>query len=131
MANPSSIDKDLICITCPMGCALHATLQNGELRHVSGQACKKGAAFAQEELLAPRRVLTTTVRVQNGILPVVPVRSRTPLPKGLLFEVVAILRRMELQAPVDEHQVVLANVLDSGVDIIASRALARYSASEM
>ena len=119
-------ERDLICVTCPMGCAIHVTLQDGQLQQISGQACKRGAAFAQEEILAPRRILTTTVRVQNGILPLVPVRSRAPLPKEMLFKVAAILRQVVLQAPVREHQVVMANVLDSGVDIIASRALERH-----
>lgn len=106
-----------------MGCAIHVTLQDGQLYKTSGQTCKRGIAFAREEILAPRRILTTTVRVENGVLPLVPVRSRTPLPKELLFKVTAILRQMVVQAPVYEHQVVLANALESGVDIIASRTL--------
>jgi CxxC motif-containing protein len=116
-------ERDLICVTCPVGCAIHVTLQDGQLKQINGQACKRGVAFTKEEILAPRRILTTTVRVQNGILPLVPVRSRAPLPKEMLLKVVAILRQVVLQAPIHEHQVVLANVFDSGVDIIASRAL--------
>ena len=116
-------EKDLICVTCPMGCTLHVSLQDGQLHQISGQACKRGAAFAQEELFAPRRVLTTTVRVRNGILPLVPVRSRAPLPQKMILKVVAILHKLELEAPIKEHQVVLANVLESGVDIVTSRAL--------
>ena len=66
-------------------------------------------------------MFTTTVRVRGGVLPLVPVRSREPLPKGLLFQVAGELRRMVLQAPVREHQVILADALNGGVDIIASR----------
>lgn len=123
MDNPLGGERDLICVVCPMGCAIHVTLQDGQLIKISGQTCKRGVTFAQGEILAPRRVLTTTVRVENGILPLVPVRSRTPLPKELLFKVATILRQVVLQAPVREHQVVLANALESGVDIIASRTL--------
>jgi CxxC motif-containing protein len=125
MSSPLEVEKDLICVTCPMGCTIHVSLQDGQLQQINGQACKRGITFTEEEIRAPRRMLTTTVRVQNGILPLLPVRSRTPLPKDLIFQVAAILRAVVLQAPIREHQVVLANVLDSGIDIIASRALER------
>jgi CxxC motif-containing protein len=123
MRNPSESERDVICVTCPMGCALHVTLRDGQPQQISGQECKRGIAFAREEILAPRRTLTTTVRVQNGILPLAPVRSRTPLPQEILLKVAVILRQVVLQAPVNEHQVVLANALDSGVDVIASRSI--------
>ena len=113
--------RQFICVTCPVGCALDTVVQGDQLIEVQGQACRRGVAFVQEELAAPRRMFTTTVRVRGGVLPLAPVRSREPLPKGLLFQVAAELRRMVLQAPVREHQVVLADALHSGVDIIASR----------
>jgi CxxC motif-containing protein len=118
-------ERDLICVTCPMGCALHVTLKDGQPQQINGQECKRGVAFAQEEIVAARRMLTTTVRVQKGVLPLVPVRSRTPLPRELLFKVTEILRSVVLEAPIREHEVVLANVLNSGVDIISSRDLER------
>jgi CxxC motif-containing protein len=115
--------RRFICITCPVGCAIDAVIENGELIEATGQACKRGIAFVREELRTPKRMLTTTVRVRGGALPLVPVRSAQALPKGLLFSVAALLRDVVLEAPVLEHQVVLQNVLNTGVDIIASRDL--------
>jgi CxxC motif-containing protein len=106
-----------------VGCAIDAIVEDGELREISGQACKRGLAFVREELTAPKRMLTTTVRVKGGVLPLVPVRSSAALPKELLLPVVALLRQVTLEAPVREHQVVLANVFGTGIDIIASRDL--------
>lgn len=77
----------------------------------------------QEELSAPKRMLTTTVRVRNGRLPLVPVRTNHALPKELLYEVVGLLRKVVLDAPVLEHQVVIEDVLGTGVDIVTSRSL--------
>ena len=61
-----------------------------------------------------------TVRVRGGELPLAPVRSAKALPKELLLKVAARLREIVLEAPVAEHQVVCANVLGTGVDIIAT-----------
>jgi CxxC motif-containing protein len=113
--------RQFICVTCPVGCTLDATLEEGQLSEVQGQACRRGKAFVEEELTAPRRMLTTTVRVRGGRLPLVPVRSRTPLPKEILLQVASELRSVVLEAPVREHQVVLPDTLHSGVDIITSR----------
>lgn len=113
--------RRFICVTCPVGCAIEATVEDGELCEITGQACKRGVDFVREELTAPKRMLTTTVRVKGGVLPLVPVRSTAALPKELLLPVAALLRKVTLEAPVQEHQVVVANVLDTGVDIVASR----------
>ncbi len=106
-----------------MGCSLRATVDGGELVDVQGQACRRGIDFVREELTAPKRTLTTTVRVVGGILPLAPVRSREPLPKGILLNVAARLRSVELAAPVAAHQVVMADALGSGIDIITTRAI--------
>ena len=94
-----------------------------ELIEISGNTCKRGVAFAKEELTAPRRMLTTTVQVRNGEWPLVPVRTLEPLPKGLLLTVAQDLRAVILDAPVAARQVVLGNVRGTGVDIVTSRAM--------
>ena len=115
--------REFICVTCPVGCAIQATVEDGQLTATDGQACQRGVAFVLEELTAPRRMLTTTVRVRGGALPLVPVRSTAPLPKERLLDVARLLRGIELEAPVAQHQVVLADVLGTGVDVVTSRAL--------
>jgi len=113
--------KEFICVTCPVGCTIQATIEDGELLNVEGNTCKRGIAFVQEELTAPRRTLCTTVRVHGGKLPLVPVRSEEPLPKGRVLDVAAALRDVLLDAPVTEGQIVLPDALGTGVDIRATR----------
>ncbi|MBN1399705.1 MAG: DUF1667 domain-containing protein [Anaerolineae bacterium] len=117
--------REFICVTCPVGCSIQATVEDDQLIAVEGQACKRGIAFVQEELSAPKRTLTTTVRVEGGALPLVPVRSTEPLPKAALFDVADLLREIVLEAPVQAGQVVLPDVLGTGVDMVTSRALPR------
>jgi len=115
--------REFICVTCPVGCTIQAIVDGDELVSIEGQSCKRGEAFVREELTAPKRMLTTTVRVRGGVLPLVPVRSTAPLPKGRVLEVASLLRGIVLDAPIPPHQTVVANVLDTGVDIVTSRAL--------
>jgi len=114
---------EFICVTCPVGCTIRATVEGGELVAFQGQACKRGEAFVREELTAPRRMLTTTVAVRGGRLPLLPVHSSAPLPRALLLPAATLLRQVQVEAPIEEGQVVVENVLDSGIDMLASRPL--------
>jgi CxxC motif-containing protein len=114
---------EFICVTCPVGCTIQATVEGQQLIAIQGQACKRGEPFVREELTAPRRMLTTTVPVRGGRLPLLPVHSSAPLPKALLLPVAALMRQVQVDAPVEEGQVIAPNVLESGVDMVASRPL--------
>ena len=114
----------LICITCPVGCSLEVTREGKTIINVAGNQCKKGQNYAEAELVDPRRMVPTTVKVQGGVHPLVPVCTAAPIPKPLILELLAELRRVELQAPIYVGQVVLSNALGTGVDVLASRNLA-------
>ena len=118
-------EREFICVTCPVGCALTALVEGDELLEVNGQACRRGVDFVHRELTDPRRTLTTTVRVRDGALPLVPVRSAEPLPKHLVLPVALALRGVCLEAPITEHQVALADALGTGIDIVTTRDLER------
>ena len=92
---------------------------------VTGGDCKIGERYAAEEFRDPRRVVTTTVRVKGGTLPLLPVRTTGAIPKRLVVDAVRALDRVEAQAPVQEGQVIYADILDTGVNAISSRELDR------
>ena len=115
--------KKLICITCPMGCSLGVTVDGDAVVSVDGNQCKRGLEYAQNELVDPRRMVTSTVRVRGGAHPLVPVYTSAPLPKGLIFALLTELRCVDLEAPVELGQVVLEDFLDTGVDVLVSRDL--------
>lgn len=74
--------KQLNCINCPMGCLLTVTLEDGKVVKVEGNTCPRGETYAHQELTDPQRMLTSTVRVEGGALPLLPVVSKSTLPKA-------------------------------------------------
>jgi len=118
---------DFVCINCPMSCSLELTEENGEILEVTGNDCKIGKRYAEEEFKDPRRVVTTTVSVRSGSLPMLPVRSAEAIPKRLITDAVKSLEGIVVDAPVKLDQVVLEDVAGTGVNIIASRDLASAS----
>ena len=54
--------KELVCIVCPRGCRLKVDEENDFA--VTGNTCPRGAEYGRNEIMAPTRVLTSTVRRQ-------------------------------------------------------------------
>ncbi len=114
------MSKEMTCIVCPLGC--HLTLEpEGESFAVSGNKCQRGKKYAIEEMIAPKRVITSTVAVDGGSYPVISVKTQAAVPKELIFEVMEDLSAVMMKAPVQVGDVVIANVRDTGVDVIATR----------
>jgi len=120
--------KGLICISCPQGCALQVEVVKEDIR-VSGNACRRGITYARAEILDPRRTITTTVRVRGGVLPLVPVRSQGPIPKGKIVEALMELREVVVEAPVAMHQAITPSVAGTGIAVVATRPVAAGSAA--
>ena len=117
--------KTLNCICCPLGCEITATLEDGAVTGVKGNTCPRGAKYAREELTAPQRMLTTTVRIAHGRLPLLPVVSAKALPKDKVLACAEALRRVTVQAPVRAGEVIVPDILGLGVDMVASRDMER------
>jgi len=113
--------KVMNCIMCPMGCELTVTLEDGKFASVTGNTCPRGAKYAQDEVTAPKRMLTYTVRVNGGMLPLLPVVSANVLPKEKVMDCAALLRDVVVEAPVKTGDIIVKDILGLGVDIIASR----------
>lgn len=111
------------CIMCPLGCEMTVTIEDGAVTGVTGNTCPRGPKYAHDEVVAPKRMLTSTVRVNGGLLPLVPVVSKTTLPKERILDCAAVLRQVIVEAPVSEGQVIVENILGLGVDIVASRSM--------
>ena len=113
--------RKLICISCPVGCELTVTIDEGKIIEVEDNACKLGIEYAKQEIFDPRRMVATTVKVKGGFHPLVPVYTEYPIPKPMIKDILAEVQKVEIQAPVELNQVVIENVLGTGVNIIASR----------
>ncbi len=64
------------------------------------------------------------MRVENGFLPLIPVRSDKPLPKERLREALNEIAITKIKAPIKMGDILLKDVLGLSANIIASRDLA-------
>ena len=113
--------RELICINCPLGCPLTVTIENGEVIKVTGSTCPRGEAYGRKECTNPTRIVTSTVRIEGGSLPVISVKTASDIPKGKMADVVSELKNVILTAPVPIGDVVVENIAGTGVNVIATR----------
>lgn len=116
-------EQKVTCLICPLGCEVTVKTDGNNIIDVSGQACKRGEKYAITEVTDPRRTLTTTVRVREGESPLVSVKSNLPLPKDLLMQSMSLINKTTIKAPVSIGDIVVKNILDTGVDIVATSAV--------
>ncbi len=123
--------SELICINCPLGCALRVeTGEDGQVLSVSGNTCRRGEEYGRREVTAPTRTVTSTVQVAGGQAPVVPVRTRTDIPKEKIFDCMDAIRAALVRAPVRMGDVVIPNAAGTGVDVVATRDVEKRETQE-
>ena len=119
------MDRKVICIQCPVGCDLDVS-SKGDDYEVSGASvedCKPGRKYAVAEVTAPRRVVTTTVRVLDGEFPLLSVRTDEPIPKDRILDCLRQLRQLQVPAPVQRGEVVVQGVAGTTSNILATRTV--------
>lgn len=110
-----------LCIGCPLGCRLEVEADGPDIVEIRGFGCRIGKEFAAQEHTAPTRMMATTVKIRNGVWARLPVKTEAALPKDRVLEVADALHKLELEAPVKTGDIVLANALGTGVNIVAAR----------
>jgi len=104
-----------------MGCALEVELKGKEVISVKGNTCKIGLNYGKKECTNPTRVVTSSVLVSGGKNEIVSVKTEKDIPKNMMLKCVAGLKNVVVKAPVHIGDVVLKNVLSTGVNIIATK----------
>lgn len=113
--------RSLTCIGCPLGCAVTVELNDREILNVTGNTCKRGDDYARKEVTRPMRTVTSTVRVTDGVLPVVSVKTKADIPKEKIMDIMQSLKDLNVPAPVHIGDVILENAADTGVNIVATK----------
>ena len=132
--------REFTCIMCPQGCEITVELEvsepaegsgkksgNGRIRSVSGNRCPRGKEYVTQEIVSPMRNIATSILVVGGELPLASVRLTAPIPKTRIFDVMAEIRKIRVEAPVTEGQCVLENVLGLGSDVIVTKTVERIA----
>lgn len=109
--------REYICIICPKGCILKVDENN----KVTGYDCPKGLDYINNELLNPKRILTTTIKTTNKNNPRLPVKTNFPIDKSLLFQVREVISNTKIDKPYKTGDVIIKNILNLDVDIIATK----------
>ena len=113
--------RQMICINCPMGCHLTVDDSNRNNIKVTGNTCPRGATYAINEVTAPKRMVTGSVKVVGGRIPMVSVKTREAIPKELIFQSLELLKNAVLNAPVSIGDVVVKDICGTGVDFIVTK----------
>lgn len=114
----------MICITCPKGCTLEI-IRDGDVIVDVKAGCKRGKDYAHAEMTDPRRMIASSIEIEGALHPLLPVYTSAPFPKPRIYELMQTLRATKVKAPVKMGDVVLEDVLDTGINIIASRDMTR------
>ncbi len=112
-----------VCICCPVGCQLRIETKDDGSVSVTGNNCPRGAEYGEKEVANPTRIVTSTVRVAGRKDAVISVKTKEDIPKGKIMDIMDELAKVEVTLPVKVGDVVLSNVVGTGVDIVATRSM--------
>ena len=115
--------KQLICVNCPKGCRITVTMEGEKAVEVTGYSCENGKNYAMQESVCPMRILTTTVKITQSTLRVLPVMSEKEIPLHVWKQAMEEVRKITVQAPVSIGQIILEDLCGTGVRLIASRSM--------
>ncbi|WAW15058.1 DUF1667 domain-containing protein [Peptostreptococcus equinus] len=116
--------KEFTCIVCPVGCHLTVTKEENQY-NVNGNTCKRGEIYAQQEMIAPKRNIASTIRVEDGFLNLVPVKTDKQIPKEMIFDVMKEINKYRVTAPIKVGDILIENILGTGSNIVATRNIAK------
>lgn len=113
---------EITCINCPVGCRLQVEMADGKVVSVTGHVCKRGETYAHQECVNPERMITAVVPVTGSLMPL-SVKTERAIPKKDIRGCLEALAKVEVQAPVKIGQVIVRNVCNCGVDVIATKEI--------
>ena len=117
--------QNLTCIVCPIGCPL--TINEGSSLNelsVTGNRCSRGAVYAREEILSPKRTVTATCKVNGeaGFAKRIPVKTVLPCPKEKISALLEDIYKLRISLPVKMGDIVLSNWNGEGIDVAVTRS---------
>ena len=96
-------------------------MENNEVVSVTGNTCKRGDVSARKEVTHPTRIVTSTVRVENGEIAMVSCKTQNDIPKEKIFDIMKEINKVTVKAPVKIGDVLINDVAGTGVNVIATK----------
>ncbi|MDO5564195.1 MAG: DUF1667 domain-containing protein [Eubacteriales bacterium] len=119
--------KELTCIGCPMGCQINVIISNNNTLEIDGYTCEKGEIYARKEVTNPTRIVTSSVYVNGGDKITLSVKTANDIPKSKIIDVIKELKNIKVNAPIKVGTVILNNVANTGVNVVATREIKKCS----
>ena len=117
--------RELICIGCPMGCQLSVKIKEDKVVEVTGNTCKNGKEYGEKECTNPTRIVTSSVYVEGGEIDVLSVKTERDIPKDKVFDCIKLLKGKIVKTPINIGDVIVENVVNLGINIIATKNVKR------
>ena len=107
------MERKLTCIVCPLGCQITVRHEGGKILDITGNTCPRGKAYAEDEIISPKRTVTSTVRCEGG--GPVSVKTETPIPKEKMAECMELINKAVAKPPVSIGDVIIEDVFGSRI----------------
>ena len=111
----------MTCVTCPVGCEMTVEYEDKKIISVSGNDCKRGVKYASDEIVTPRRTLTSTVILNGGKIKYMPVKTDKPISKDKIFEAMREINKIKINAPVKMGDILRVDFIEPGINLVAGR----------
>jgi len=118
------MEGHITCVICPVGCRI-SVKKSGRGYSITGNKCPRGKEYALNELVMPKRILTTSVKVLSGKLPLVSVKTTGPIDRAIILEKMSLIRRIAVEAPVEIGDVLIDDIDGEGTLLVATRPVGR------
>ena len=115
--------RELTCINCPMGCRIAVSMEGDEVLSVTGNTCKRGDIYARTEVVAPVRTVTTTIKVTGGNVDRVSCKTKSPVPKDKIFDVMKEIGTASCKAPINIGDVLIPDCAGTGIPVVATKSV--------
>ena len=115
--------RELTCINCPMGCRITVTMDGDSIVSVTGNTCKRGEVYARAEVTFPVRTVTTTIKVTGASVDRVSCKTKEPVPKDKIFDVMSQINKSSCKAPVNIGDVLIEDAAGTGIPVVATKSV--------
>ncbi len=109
------------CKVCPVNCELTIEKDIDDSYIVTGNNCGRGVDYGIKAMTTPSRILTGRVLLKNGNMGRLPVKTTGVVPEDRIEECLAIFNSTTVTAPIKMGTIIIENILDLNVDVIAAR----------
>lgn len=115
--------KNLICISCPIGCHLTVKQDKENNITVTGNRCNRGELYGKEEVSAPKRTVTAVVKVKDCNHVYIPVKTDKPILKTEIFNLLKTIYQCSIALPVKRGDVLIKNYNNTDINIRFTRSM--------